>query len=404
MRALDGVTVLDLTHMLSGPYAGQLLADLGARVVKIEPPERGEATRRLLQTSPDYSKGGMGAYFMTLNRNKSSVALDLKSERGLEIFHGLVAKADIVLNNFAAGVPARLKIDHATLFKINPRIITCSITGFGETGPGVHRTAFDLVAQGMGGGMAVTGEPDGPPLRSGIPIGDLGGGLFGVIGVLSALQARSTTGRGQHVDISMADCQLSLLGYMGTMTMMSGKPPGRLGNGHFVHAPYNVYATATEHMIIAVIFDTHWPAVVEALGDPALADPKFDAQPGRLAHKAFIDERVQARLATRPRAHWLETFERLRVPCAPVHDIEAAFADPQAAARNMVVDVPLPNGEITQQPGNPVKLSDTYEDHYAPAPELGAQTDAVLAEFLGLDEAALADLAAEGVVGRGEGG
>ena len=194
-RALEGITILDLTHMLSGPYGTMLLADMGARTIKIEPPERGEGTRRLLEGSQLYSKSGMGAYFLTLCRNKESVAIDLKSDEGREIFLGLVRHADIVVSNFGAGVLERLRIDYAHLSKVNPRIITCAISGFGETGPMPHRPAFDLVAQGMGGGMALTGYADGEPLRAGIPIGDLAGGMFGAIGVLSALQARARTGR-----------------------------------------------------------------------------------------------------------------------------------------------------------------------------------------------------------------
>ncbi|MBL8091827.1 MAG: CoA transferase, partial [Anaerolineales bacterium] len=209
MKALQGIKILDLTHMLSGPYAGMILADLGAESIKVEPPVTGEGTRRLLEKDAENSLNGFGAYFMTLNRNKKSVTLDLKSEKGLEIFYELVKTADIVLSNFSAGVTQRLKIDYEHLSKINPRIITCTVTGFGETGPAKNRTAFDMVAQAMGGGMSITGQIGNPPTRSGIPIGDLGGGLMGVIGVLSALQARHITGHGQHVDISMLDAQIS---------------------------------------------------------------------------------------------------------------------------------------------------------------------------------------------------
>ena len=190
MNALDGITILDLTHMLSGPYGTMLLTDLGARTIKIEPPGSGEGTRELLRNDPLYSREGMGAYFLTLNRRKESVCIDLKQEAGRSVFLDLVRRADVVFDNFSAGVTARLAIDHASLAAVNPRIITCSVTGFGETGPDTHRPAFDQVVQGAGGGMSITGHPSLPPVRSGIPIGDLGGGIFGAMGVLAALQAR----------------------------------------------------------------------------------------------------------------------------------------------------------------------------------------------------------------------
>ena len=399
MRALEGLCILDLTHMLSGPYGTMLMADLGARTIKIEPPDRGEGTRRLLEESQYYSRQGMGAYFLTLCRNKESVAIDLKSEAGLELFYGLVQHADIVMSNFGVGVLERLKIDFARLSAINPRIITCAISGFGETGPMPNRPAFDLVAQGMGGGMALTGHADGEPLRSGIPIGDLGGGLFGVIGVLSAIHARNSTGRGQHVDISMFDCQLSLLNYMATMYLMSGVAPERSGNGHFVHVPYNTFRTKTRYLIIAVITDNFWLNLVELLDDDELRRDEFRTQPGRLAQKAFIEERVQRAFERETCEYWLEALAGRRIPAAPVNDLKHALSDPQALARNMTVKVALGNGSFVKEPGNPVKLSDTYEDVYASPPQLGEHTRAVLQEFLQLDESKLRQLSTDNVIG-----
>ena len=401
MRALENITVLDLTHMLSGPYGTMLMADLGARTIKIEPPGMGEGTRRLLEKSP-YARAGMGAYFLTLCRNKESVAIDLKNDMGREIFYGLVRGADVVVSNFGAGVTARLKIDYAHLSKINPRIITCSVSGFGETGPAPDRPAFDLVAQGMGGGMTLTGYPDGEPLRAGIPIGDLAGGMFGVIGVLSALEARNHTGRGQHIDISMFDCQLSLLNYMATMYLMTGHEPGRSGNGHFVHVPYNTFRTRTRWLIVAVITDNFWLNLVELLGDPELRNDAFRTQPGRLANKALIEARVQKVFETESCEYWLDALARFRIPAAPVNDFAHAFDDPQAKARNMTVSVALPDGSAVCEPGNPVKLSDTYADVYAPPPVLGEHTRRVLAEFLELDDTYLEELAQRGVIELGE--
>ena len=401
MKALEGITVLDLTHMLAGPYGTMLLADMGARTIKIEPPEKGEGTRRLLEHSPDYSRDGMGAYFLTLCRNKESVAIDLKSPEGLELFYGLVKQADIVFSNFGAGVTERLKIDYPHLAAINPRIITCSVTGFGETGPAPNRPAFDLVAQGMGGGMTLTGEAGGEPLRAGIPIGDLGGGLFGALGVLAALQARQHTGRGQHVDISMFDCQLSLLNYMATMFLMSGNSPGRDGNGHFIHVPYNTFRTKTRYLILAVITDNFWVSLVDLLGDDELRREEFKSQPGRFANKAFIEERVQVALEKKTCEYWLEVLERARIPAAPVNELAHAFSDPQALARHMKVRVPLPGGGHVEEPGNPVKLSETYEDSFTAPPRLGEQTVPTLKELLGLSDGALRDLQERGIIGAG---
>jgi crotonobetainyl-CoA:carnitine CoA-transferase CaiB-like acyl-CoA transferase len=398
LRALEGIVVLDLTHMLSGPYGTMLLADLGARTIKIEPPGKGEGTRRLLETSADYARNGQGAYFLTLCRNKESVAIDLKSEEGLALFNDLVRKADVVVSNFGAGVTKRLGIDHEQLSGINPRIITCTISGFGETGPFPHRPAFDLVAQGMGGGMSLTGHADSEPLRAGIPIGDLAGGMFGAIGILSALQARHTTGRGQNIDISMFDCQLSLLNYMATMYLMSGKSPGRNGNGHFVHVPYNTYRTRTRHLIIAVITDNGWTNLVALLDDDELRRAEFERQPGRLAAKEFIEARLQAHFEQKSCEYWLDALARARVPAAPVNDIAHAFRDEQALARQMKVDVPLPGGGFIEQPGNPVKLSETFEDRYTSPPVVGEHTRTVLEEFLALDRAAIDGLVQRGTI------
>jgi crotonobetainyl-CoA:carnitine CoA-transferase CaiB-like acyl-CoA transferase len=399
MRALEDLVILDLTHMLAGPYGTMLLADMGARTIKIEPPGKGEGTRRLLEQSHNFSREGMGAYFLTLCRNKESVALDLKSEEGLKLFYELAKHADIVMSNFGAGVTTRLKIDFAHLSKINPRIITCAISGFGETGPAPDRPAFDLVAQGMGGGMSLTGYADGEPLRAGIPIGDLAGGLFGALGVLSAVEARHRTGRGQHVDISMFDCQLSLLNYMATMYLMSGTSPGRSGNGHFVHVPYNTFRTRTRYLIIAVITDNFWVNLVELLKDDALRREEFKTQPGRLANKAFIEERVQKAFEKETCEHWLEALAKYRIPAAPVNELEHAFSDPQALARNMKVDVPLVGGGTVSEPGNPIKLSETYQDTYTAPPLVGQDTAAVLREFAKLDDAALDDLKARHIIG-----
>ncbi len=399
MRALSGLVVLDLTHMLSGPYGAMLLADLGARTIKVEPPGQGEGTRQLLANNPRYSRQGMGAYFLTLNRGKESVAIDLKTPAGLQVFHDLVRQADVVFDNFSVGVTARLGIDHAALAAINPRIVTCSVTGFGETGPEPHRPAFDQVVQGMGGGMSITGLEGGEPTRSGIPIGDLGGGVFGAIGVLAALAARERTGRGQHVDVSMLDVQISLLNYMATMYLLSGDVPGPLGNAHFVHVPYNSYRTRDGHIIIACIGDAFYERLLEVLPHAVLLEEKYRKQPARLADRVRIDAIVGEALAQQDTAYWLAALGAKRIPCAPVNDFARALADPQVLARDMVASVRLQDGSEIRVPGNPVKLSEDQPSAFGPPPFLGEHTDAVLEGLLGYGKAQLARLREAGAIG-----
>ena len=404
MAPLAGITVLDLTHMLSGPYATMLLADMGARTIKVEPPGAGEATRRLLEGDADYSRDGMGAYFLTLNRNKESVAIDLKHADGRAVFLDLVAQADVVVDNFAAGVTQRLGIHHAALAEVNPRIVTCSITGFGSGGPGAHRPAFDQVVQAMGGGMSITGQPGGPPTRAGIPIGDLGGGLFGAIGVLAALQERHVTGLGRHVDISMLDAQISMLNYMATMHLMSGIVPQAIGNGHFVHVPYNCYPTADGHIIIACLGDPFFERLLDVLQAPELRAPALRAQPARLAAKEHIDAVVSAELRTATTQQWLQRLGDARIPCGPVNDFAQALADPQVLARDMVVPVTLKSGEQVRMPGNPIKLdagdgAPPEPQTYTSPPTLGEQTDAVLGTWLGYPPERIARLRQQQAVG-----
>lgn len=395
--ALEHITILDLTHMLSGPYGTMLLTDLGARTIKVEPPGSGEGTRRLLEHDPDYSRGGMGAYFLTLNRGKRSVCIDLKSAAGRDVFLDLVRHADVVVDNFSVGVPRRLGIHHEALAAVNPRIITCSVTGFGETGPDTQRPAFDQVVQAMGGGMSITGTPQTGPIRSGIPIGDLGGGLFGAIGVLTALAERERTGHGQHVDISMLDAQISMLNYMATMHLMSGLVPQGIGNGHFVHVPYNCYPTADGHVIVACIGDGFFERFAAFIDIPELLAPELKQQPVRFRLKDRIDALVSEKFRTRPSADWLRLLQQARIPCGPVNNFQQALDDPQVRARDMVVDVPLADGSTVSMPGNPVKLSGTQPKNFGPPPAPGAHTDEVLTA-LGYRAEQLAQLRGAGIV------
>jgi crotonobetainyl-CoA:carnitine CoA-transferase CaiB-like acyl-CoA transferase len=383
--------------MLSGPYGAMILADLGAETIKVEPLQ-GEGTRKLLATDPEHSLDGQGAYFITLNRNKQSVALDLKSPEGLAVFYDLVRRADVVIENFSAGVAEKLKISYPFLSDINPAIITCSISGFGSEGPNYQRPAFDQVVQALGGGMSITGSDSMHPTRAGIPIGDLGGGMFGVMGILAALFERQQSGRGQHVDISMLDCQISMLNYMATMHFLSGRDPEPIGNSHFVHVPYNSYSTSDGHIIIAVIFDSFWENLLKVVDFEPFRQEKYKTQPGRLEDKAFIDGKLNDILSTNTSEYWLRALQEQRIPCARVNHFSEALSDEQVLSRNMVVELRHPDGKSTRGPGNPIKLSRTAEESFSPAPLLGAHTSEVLQDLLGYNDGRIAELRNAGVI------
>jgi len=398
MKPLNGIKVIDLTHMLAGPYAGMVIADLGAEVVKVEPLAPGEMTRGLLQSDPNYSFKDFGAYFLTLNRNKKSVSLDLKSEEGLNIFHDLVKSADVVLNNFSAGVVKKLKIDFDSLKSINPRIITCSITGFGETGPHSSRPAYDQIVQAYSGGMSVTGPDATTPTRAGIPIGDLGSGLYSVIGILSALLSREQTNKGQHIDMSLLDVQISLLTYMATMQTLSNIDPEPIGNAHFVHVPYNSFTTQNGFVVIAVITDAFWEALLDVVNVDSLRDPKFSKSVDRLKNQEFIEAELNKILSTKPSEFWIQALNDAKVPCGPINTFSQALSDEQVIHRNMVVEVEHPDGGTVKMPGNPVKLSYTNEDSYTPPPHLGVNTREILRDWAGYDENKIQSLINQNIV------
>ena len=396
-QALSGVRVLDLTHMLSGPYGSMILADLGAETIKVEPCY-GEGTRKLLATDPKNSLDGMGAYYITLNRNKKSVAMDLKTPEGLALFKDLVANVDIVISNFGAGVPERLGIDYVSLAEVNPRIITCTVSGFGSDGPGSKRPAFDQVAQAMGGGMSITGPDPQHMVRAGIPIGDLGGGMFGVMGILAALYEREHSGMGQHVDISMLDCQISMLNYMATMHFLSGEDPYPIGNSHFVHVPYNTFTCSDGSIVIAVITDNFWQNLKGVINCSELDIPKYDTQPGRWEDREMINTRLNKLLSVNTCAHWLALFEAQRIPCAPVNSLSQALSDTQVLHRNMVVDLKHPNGNSTKGPGNPIKLSRSSDEVFTAAPTLGQHTDEVMTQLLNLSVHQIDQMKEQGII------
>jgi len=381
MGSLSNLRIVDLTAFLSGPYGSRLLADLGAEVIKIERPGTGDGARTMQLNKPQYCHQGMSSYFLTSGRNKKSVVLDLQKDLGREVFYDLVRVSDVVYDNFRPGVLERLGADYETLKTINPTIISCSVSGFGHTGPGKDRPAFDGIVQAYGGGMSITGEPGGEPMRAGLPIGDLCGGLFAAIGILAAAYARLTTGAGQKIDISMLDCQVSLWDYMATMYTMSGEVPGPLGNQHFVHVPYGTYQTKDLYLFIAVIPDPHWPLFVNAMNIESLREPKYLKRSERQKDRESINATLQETFLTKGVDEWLDILSNAGIPCAPVNSIDRTLADPQVLARNMVVDVRFPDGSVLKEPGNAIKLSASPDEFRPPSP-LGQETRQVLSALL----------------------
>ena len=396
MKALEGIRILDLTHMVSGPYATLMLADSGAEIIKVEPSGRGENTRKLLSDDKNYSIDGMGAYFLTLARNKRSITLDLKEKKGMAIFHKLVKKADVVVYNFRSGEGEARGLSYERLKEVNKKIVCCSITGFGETGRHKDRVAFDLVAQGAGGGMFLCGGET--PQRAGLPIGDLGAGLMACIGIQTALLARQKTLCGQQVDISMQDCQISLLNYMATSYFLSGKMPQPARNQHFAFVPYGCYMASDGYLIIAIVKDDAFKRLVDTLELKELSGSELESVKGRLEHREKINQAIDKKLASQKKEYWIDLLSKNNVPCGPVHSLKEAMEDLHLKDRNMIVKVPHPNGKKVSQVGNPIKLSDTYEDTFLPPPLLGQDNEDVYKGLLGFSLEEYSALKKEGII------
>jgi len=362
---LHGIRVLDLTRMLAGPYATMLLADMGAEVIKVEDPA-GDPMRRM---GPPFEADGRSAYFMAVNRSKKSVVLDLRTERDRERFLALARTADAVVDNFRAGVMERLRLAPSDLRAVRPDVVTCSLTAFGGDGPYRDLPGFDLVLQAMGGGMSITGEPGGAPTRSGIPIGDLAGGVFAALAVCAALLRRERTGRGEHVDLSLLDVQVSLLTYVAQYFITDGRVPGPIGSGHQSVVPYQAFATADGHVVVAVFGEGFWAPLCRALGLEELVD-RYPDNASRHAHREEVVARLQRRLAERTTDEWVRALRAAGVPCGPVNTVDRVLGDPQVRHRGMVVS----DGE-RELLGNPIKTGEP--DTFRPAPALG-QHDAEL--------------------------
>lgn len=391
---LEGVRILELGQIIAGTYGGQVLSDLGAEVIKIEAPE-GDLGR--IPSVAPYK--GVSALFLTFNRNKKSVVINLKNEAGRALFYDLVKVSDVVIDNFRAGVLQRLKVDYASLSAVNPRIIQCSVTGFGLDGAYKDYPALDLIIQAISGYLAITGEPGRPPARVGIPLADLCGGIFSCEGILAALYQRERTGKGCRLETSMFDGMLNLLSYMATHYLCSGEVPAPQGSAHEFTVPWQAFRAKDGYIVIATRQENFWRKLCEVLGDPALAgDPRFATNPARLKHRATLVPLIEDIVRTRTVAEWLRRLRAAEVPAAPVNNLDGAFAEPPVAERDMIVEYDHPEIGRVRLPGNPIKFAGAGRTPSKPAPRLGEHTDAVLRELLGMDGDRIAQLRSAGAI------
>lgn len=377
---LSGVRILDLSQMLAGPFGSMILADLGAEVIKIEKPGEGDLGRGM----PPYFFHGESVYFLSINRNKKSLALDLKAAEGLHIFYRLVEKSDVVYDNFRPGVLQKLKIDYETLKQINPRIISCSVSGYGQTGPFKDRPAFDLIIQARGGIMSYTGEPGRMPVRMGAPMGDLAGGLYAAHGVMAALYQREKTGAGQYIDISLLDCQISLLIYRALYYLYAGEIAQPVGSGHVSGVPIRAFKTKTFDIVIDANTDKFFYELCEGMGlNDLISDPRFHTRADRLKNKDALYTILEEHFLQKTGEEWLKLLEG-RLPAGPINSVDMALNDPQILSRNMVKKILHRSGEEMKLIGNPIKLPLTESENYTPPPALGEHSEMILREILNL--------------------
>jgi CoA:oxalate CoA-transferase len=379
----SGLLVVDLTRVLAGPYCAMMLGDLGARVIKIEPPVRGDDSRHYGPYLTAPSGKVKSGYFISVNRGKESIALDLKSDDGRRVFEALLARADVLVENYRGGTMEKLGYGYETLKDRYPRLIYAAVSGFGHTGPYAKRPAYDMIAQAMGGVMSLTGHAGGPPTRVGTSTGDITAALFATIGVATALYDRERTGRGQKVDVSMLDAQVGVLENAITRYVATGEVPGKLGNRHPSIAPFAAFATADGYIAIAAGNDDLWTRTAKVLGrDDLLADVRFATNPSRVTHVDAMTAEMEKALAVRPSKEWLALLEAAGVPCGPINDVAEVMTDPQVLARNMIVQSLDPDFGPIRMQGNPVKLS-AHDDPATrgAAPELDEDRERILKEL-----------------------
>ena len=393
MGALSDIKVLDLTRVLAGPYATMVLADLGAEIIKIEQPEKGDDSRAY---GP--YKNGESAYFMSLNRNKESITLNLKTPEGKEILKELVKKVDVLVENFRPGTMEKLGLGYEVLKEINPRLIYASSTGYGQTGPYSQRPAYDAVVQAMGGIMSITGQADGVPTRVGTSIGDIAAGLFCAIGILAALQERARSGLGQMVDVAMLDCQVAILENAISRYEFTGEIPRPIGNRHPSIVPFETFNTLSDPIMVAAGNDRLWATLCELMELEIACDPRYATNPQRNEHYAELRPILAEKFMTKTAEEWQPMFDKAGIPSGPINTVDKVVKNEQVVAREMILEVEHPVAGTTRVPGIPIKLSRTPGDIRMAAPVLGADTEKLLNQYLGLTSDQVAELREKQVI------
>jgi crotonobetainyl-CoA:carnitine CoA-transferase CaiB-like acyl-CoA transferase len=396
--ALSHIRVLDLSRVLAGPWATQALADLGAEVIKVERPGTGDDTRGW---GPPWlhEESGESAYFVSTNRGKRSVTIDIARPEGQDIVRRLAAQSDVLVENYKAGALDRYGLGHGPLMVLNPRLVYCSITGFGQTGPYRERAGYDFLVQAMGGLMSITGEPDGEPMKVGVAITDILTGMYAATAILAALAYRERSGRGQHIDLALLDVQVAMLANHAENHLLTRKPAERLGNAHPSIVPYRAFATRDGHIVVAVGNDGQFARLCEVAGIPELAsDAKFATNAARVRNRAELEARLSQIVARRDSRDWIGALEAATVPCGPINDLAQVFADPQVRHRGMEIDAPHPLAGKVPMVRSPIRLSESSARGDIPPPLLGQHTAEVLKGLLGMDDAEVDALRAKGVV------
>ncbi len=405
-KSLGHVRVLDLTRVLAGPWCTQLLADLGADVIKVERRGSGDDTRAW---GPPYLKDAQGrdtteaAYYLAANRGKRSVTIDISRPAGQELLRRLAQASDVLVENYRVGQLARYGLDYASIARVNPRLVYCSITGFGQSGPYKDRAGYDFIIQAMGGFMSITGErddrPGGGPQKAGVAVSDLMTGMYATVAILAALAHRDRTGEGQHIDMALLDSMIAMLANMNMNYLTTGVAPGRAGNAHQNIVPYQVFAAADGHVVIAVGNDAQYARFCDIAGRPELAaDPRFARNADRVRHRNVLIPLLEDVVRGQPTAFWSCELEAAGIPCGPINDIAHALADPQVAQRGMRIRLPHPLAGEVPLVASPIRMSATPPVYQRPPPTLGEHTDAVLGELAGLDPQALDELRRQGVI------
>ena len=394
---LSGLRVLDLTRVLAGPTCTQMLGDLGAEVIKIERPDAGDDTRGF--APPFWPETKESAYFLGVNRNKKSVTVDIAKPEGQALILKLLESCDILAENFKVGALAKYGLGYEQLKDRFPRLIYCSITGFGQTGPYAPRPGYDALIQAMGGIMSLTGEPNGSPQKAGVPVADLFAGLYGCIGILAALNHRTTTGQGQQIDIGMLDTHVAWLANQGMNYLSTGENPPRLGNQHPNISPYQEFPTKDGYLILAVGNDPTFERFCKAFGqEHLLADERFATNPKRVANRDLVTQTLTPLMKTKTTSEWVEALEALKIGCGPINTLKDVFSDPHVKARNMTLEMDHGSGTTVTVIANPVKLSATPPTYRSAPPVLGEHTDEVLTGLLGMSAEQIAALRAKAIL------